>query len=249
LEKHGIKFKIGEKSNFYERDKLMFFLPELAVFVSDSAGDIASTVESLKPETILILSKKQDLPRFLQYGTNVILFDSTSEKEPLVAFDKDTFVESSEERIIEKIALDIDTYSLKLRGKEHDKLVEAFRKIGAELGFVTHTEMSQKGTTVDVVWLNRDGSVEVAIEVETSTQWKKDIVTTWETSPKLAIILTHYKTDKGTQEIIQYNLLQYMPHRLLFISYLQKKAYLIERGNIIKSYNIRPAEDLDATHS
>lgn len=243
LEKHGIKFRTGERSSFYERDELMFFLPELEVFVSDSTEDLTSTVESLKPESLLVLGRKQDLPRLLVYGINVVLFDPTSQNETLITFDKDTPVESSQVRIIEKIVLNLDIYSAGLRGKEHDKLVGAFRKIGEELGFVTQAEMLQKGTKLDVVWLSRDGMVEVAIEVETSAQWKKDIVTTWETSPKLAIVLTHYKTDKATQDIIQYNLLQYMPHKLLFISYLQKKAYLIEKGNIIKSYDIRPTED------
>jgi hypothetical protein len=136
----------------------------------------------------------------------------------------------------------LDRYSSQIRGKEHDKLVEAFKKIGEELGFVTQAEMLQRGARVDVVWINRDGKVEVAIEVETSAQWKKDIVTTWETSPRLAVVLAHYKTDKGTEDITQYDLLQYMPHRLFFISYLQKKAYLVEKARIVKAYDIKTAE-------
>ncbi len=56
------------------------------------------------------------------------------------------------------------------------------------------------------------------------------------------MILTHYKTDKGVEDIVQYNLLQFMPHRLLFVSYLQKKAYLIERGRIVRAYDVKPGE-------
>jgi hypothetical protein len=158
--------------------------------------------------------------------------------------ENDDLPKSSEERIIERIVSDLDQYSSKVRGKEHDKLVEAFRKIGEELGYIAQTELSQKGARVEVVWLSRDGKVQVAIEVETSAQWKKDIVTTWESSPKLAVVLAHYKTDKGTEDITQYNLLQYMPHKLLFISYLQKKAYLTEKGSIIKTYYVKSAESV-----
>ncbi len=243
LETHGINFIAGEKERFFERDRLIFYLPDLRVFVSDSFRDPAPTIKSLKPESLLVFGTKQDLPNFLQFGTNVILFDTTVENSSLVVFDKNLPVESSKERIIERIVSNLDQYSSGVRGKEHDKLTEAFRKIGEELGFISQAEMSQKGARVDVVWLNRNGKVEVAIEVETSAQWKKDIVTTWETSPTLAVVLAHYKTDKGTEDITQYNLLKYMPHKLLFISYLQKKAYLIEKGSIIKAYEIKSAEN------
>ncbi len=99
--------------------------------------------------------------------------------------------------------------------------------------------MAQKGARVDVVWLGNKGKVDVAIEVETSAQWKKDIVTTWETSPRLAVVLAHFKTDKAIEDIVQYELLQQMPHRLLFMGYIQKKAWLIEKGRIIRSYDVR----------
>ena len=241
VENHDIKYCSGEKERFFERDQLMFYLPDLSVFVSDSFSD--PTIESLKPDTLLAFGGKQELPNLLQYGKNVILFDTSVENNVLVVFDKNLRVEGSEEIIIERIVSDLDQYSSELRGKEHDKLVEAFRKIGEELGYIAQTELSEKGARVDVVWLSRDGKVQVAIEVETSAQWKKDIVTTWESSPKLAVVLAHYKTDKGTEDITQYDLLQYMPHKLLFISYLQKKAYLIEKGNIIKSYDVKSAEN------
>jgi hypothetical protein len=242
LEKHAIKYVAGEERRFYESHSLELYLPDLRVLVSDTSGDLTPTIESLKPDSLLAFETKKDLPHLLQFGTNVILFDPAAEKNALIVFDKNSPVESSEERIIQKIISDLDRYSSEVRGKEHDKLVEAFRKIGEELGFVTQAEMAQKGARVDVVWLAKDGEAQVAIEVETSAQWKKDIVTTWETSPKLAVVLAHYKSDKGVQDIIQYNLLQYMPHRLLFISYLQKKAYLIEKQNIIGSYDIETAE-------
>jgi hypothetical protein len=242
LEKYGITYVSGEQQTLFERDELMYQLPDLGVLISDSSRDLTPTIESLKPNCLLAFGRKQKLPPFLHYGTNVILFDTTAEKDAFFVFDRNAPIEASQERIIEMIVTHLDGYSSEVRGKEHDKLIEAFRRIGEELGFITEAEMSQKGARVDIVWLGRDGNVEVAIEVETSAQWKKDIVTTWETSPKLAVVLAHYKTDKGTEDITQYNLLQHMPHNLLFISYLQKRAYLIEKGDIIRAFDMETAK-------
>ena len=107
--------------------------------------------------------------------------------------------------------------------------------------FTPQTEVAQKGARVDLVWLGDKGKVEVAIEVETSAQWKKDVVTTWESFPILAIVLAHYKTEKAIEDLVQYGLLQQMPHKLLFIGYIQKKAYLIVKGVILKSYDLKSA--------
>ena len=153
-------------------------------------------------------------------------------------FDKDKKVEESIDNIVQAIVEKIERYSDEIRGKEHDRLVAAFQRLGQELGFVVQPELQEKGTRVDLVWLDRSANVHAAIEVETSAQWKKDIVTTWEASPKLAVILTHYKTDKGIDDVIQYKLLESMPHKLLMINYLLKKAYLIEGQQIVKYYDM-----------
>ncbi len=220
---------------------LMTYLPDLGVFASDSLAGLEEAVEALKPDTILVLQRKQSLPRFLEFDTNVILFDPEAEKDPILVYDRNRVVEKFEETLIDAVLENLDEYSSEVRGKEHDRLTAAFERIGKELGFIPQTEMALKGARVDVVWLGDKGKVEVAIEVETSAQWKKDIVTTWETSPRLAIVLAHFKTEKAVDDIVQYSLLQQMPHRLLFIGYTQKKAYLIERGVILKSYNVRLA--------
>jgi hypothetical protein len=241
LEKHGIKFQSGESDRFHQRGEFMDFLPDLGVFASDSVHGLSETVEALRPDSLLAFSKKQTLPKFLQFGTNVILFDPEAEKEPMLIYDRTTPVENSVEVIINGVLEKLDNYSSQIRGKEHDKLIAAFERIGKEFGFIPQTEMAQKGSRVDVVWLGDKGTVEVAIEVETSAQWKKDIVTTWESSPRLAVVLAHFKTDKAVEDIVQYSLLQQMPHKLLFIGYIQKKAYLIEKGSIVKSYTLKSA--------
>ncbi len=241
LDKNRIKYIGSEGENQTQENQLMLSLPDLNTFVSDSPQHVMAAVDLLHPETLLVFGPKELLPACLQYGTNVMLFDPDAAAPQLTVFDTNLQVEESEERIIEAIVSNLDHYSSEVRGKEHDKLVEAFKRIGGELGYIPQAELPGKGARVDVAWLDKKAGVHVAIEVETSAQWKKDVVTTWETSPRLAIILTHYKTDKGVEDIVQYNLLRYMPHRLLFISYLQKKAYLLERGSIIRSYVVASA--------
>jgi|TARA_B100000809_G_scaffold208155_1_gene210748 hypothetical protein len=45
-------------------------------------------------------------------------------------------------------------------------------------------------------------------------------------------------TEKAIMDIIQDILLKLMLHKLLFINNISKKAYLVERQNILKYYNI-----------
>ena len=92
-----------------------------------------------------------------------------------------------------------------------------------------------KGNRVDLIWLDRNGAIFSALEVETTlSKWKKDLVTTWETEPEFAVILTRAKSEKSIKDIIQYTLLKDMPHKLLFVNITSKKAYLVENQEILK---------------
>ena len=84
------------------------------------------------------------------------------------------------------------------------------------------------------------------MEVETASQWKKDVLTTWESEPKFAVILEHSKSEKGIKDITQYSLLKYMPHKLLFINNITKKAYLVEKQNVLKFYDIEKREEIES---
>ncbi len=240
LEKHKIEYVAPQEENSY-RDGFIFHLPEYGVVLTGSYREIESTIQAVKPECVVAFGAKQELVRYLGLGVNVIVFDEQAANDRFTILDREVKVEQSIENIIQTIVEKLDQYSSEVRGKEHDRLIAAFQKIGRELGFIAQQELSQKGARVDVVWLNREGGVDVAIEVQVSAQWKKDIVTTWETGPKLAVVLTHYKTDKALTDVIQYNLLQYMPHKLLLINYSLKKAYLLEKQEIIRAYDLKTA--------
>jgi len=238
LEKNKIQYVTSEKES-YRPIEATFYLPEFKVFLTDAYRDVEETIKALNPFCILTFGSKQDLIRYLGFSTNVIIFDENAKDQQFIIFDRDIRVEQSIEKIIQTIVQKLDEYSDKVRGKEHDRLIAAFQRIGQDLGFIVQSEIPMKGIRVDVIWLNREGKIDVAIEVETSAQWKKDVITTWESEPRLAVILAHYKTDKAVSDAIQYNLLEYMPHKLLLINYLIKKAYLIEKGCILKIYDLK----------
>jgi hypothetical protein len=76
-----------------------------------------------------------------------------------------------------------------LRGNDHDRTIDALSRIGTSMGYVSKTEFSQPGVRIDLVWYDREGNIQVACEVETSSTWKKDLISTWEVEPSLAIIV------------------------------------------------------------
>lgn len=238
LQKHNIRFVVQQTDRRYPfQQGPNHYLSELRTIVTDSSRDLENLVPIAQPMCVLTFGTKRDLVRCLGLGTHVIMVDE-ADSGHIFTFDKDKKVVESIDKIVQAIVEKIERYSDEVRGKEHDRLVAAFQRLGQELGFVVQPELQEKGTRVDLVWLDRSGNVHTAIEVETSAQWKKDIVTTWEASPKLAVILTHYKTDKGISDMIQYKLLENMPHKLLMINYLLKKAFLIEGQQIVKYYDM-----------
>ena len=243
LQKHNIRFVAQETDRRYPLQQgLNHYFPELNTIVTESSRDLENLAQIAQPTCVLTFGKKADLVRCLGLGTHVIIVEEGDSGQVFV-FDKDKKVKESIDKIVQAIMGKIEPYSNEVRGKEHDRLVAAFQRIGQELGFIVQPELQEKGIRVDLVWFDRSGNVHTAIEVETSAQWKKDIVTTWETSPKLAVILTHYKTDKGITDAIQYKLLENMPHKLLMINYLLKKAYLIEGQQIVKYYDMAETQE------
>lgn len=238
LRKYNIRFVTQENERRHSlRRGLNHYLPDLNTIVTDTTRDLDNLAQIVKPACILAFGTKADLIRCLGLDTHIIILEDGNSGQIFV-FDKDKRVEESIDKIVHAIVEKIEPYSNEVRGKEHDRLVAAFQRLGQELGFVAQPELAEKGFRVDLVWFDRSGNVHTAIEIETSAQWKKDIVTTWETSPKLAIILTHYKTEKGITDAIQYRLLENMPHKLLMINYFMKKAYLIEGQQIVKYYDM-----------
>jgi len=245
LKKHNLDFTEFEYSDRINRGINQFFLKKYNALLSEKSREIDSVIEKIKPEILILQGNKQDIVDYLKYGVDLIIFDDSEDaKQRFFLFDKNKKIEEDVEKCCLHIIQNLESYSDEIRGKEHDKLIGALEKIGKDLGYIPQREISSKGSRVDLVWLDRNGKIFSALEVETASQWKKDIITTWETEPKLAVILAHYKSEKGIKDIVQYILLKDMPHKLLFINNVTKKAYLVEKQNILKYYDIEKQEEI-----
>lgn len=230
----------------FGRGDLLLFLTEHSALITDHFRELESTIEKLKPEIIIVQGTKKSIIDYLKYDVSLIIFDdSRNAKQRFFLFDNDKKVEKNIEKCCLHIIRNLDVYSDKIRAKEHDKLIGSLEKIGHELGYVPQREVKNKGSRVDLIWLDRNGTVFSALEIETGSEWKKDLITTWETEPKLAVILAHSKSEKGIKNIIQYTLLKDMPHKLLFINNTSKKAYLIGDKNVLKYYDIEKKEEIE----
>lgn len=248
LKKKGLEFNEIEHELGTFRRFLEFYLPHRKALLTHQHKELDKTIEKLKPETIIISGKKEDIIEFLQYDANLVIFDDDEKAaQRYYLFDKSKEVETDIEKCCLHIIENLEKYSDEIRGKEADKLIEALVRIGREIGFITEREFGNKGNRLDAVWLDRNGSVFCALEVETSSTWKKDIVTTWETEPKLAVIVSHYKTEKGIKDILQYVLLKNMPHKLLFINNESKKGYLIEKQSVLRYYDLVKKREISET--
>ena len=246
LKKQNMRFSEIITSSRFGRESLQFFLTDYKALLTEQSRDLDQTIEKLKPEIVILLGKKQSIIDYLKHDVHLIIFDDSKDvKQRFFLFDKDKKIEENIEKCCLHIIRNLETYSEKIRAKEHDKLIGALEKIGHELGYVPQREVPIKGSRVDLVWFDRNGDAFSALEVETSSTWKKDVVTTWEIEPKLAVILTHLKTEKGIKDIIQYTLLKDMPHKLLFINNITKKAYLVEKQDVLKYYDIEKKDEIE----
>jgi hypothetical protein len=246
LKNYGIESDQSESSPESLVDRSIdFMLPKFQAMITDKRKkDLEDLVSKVKPSIVISPGAKKDIAGYLGLGCHVILYDESAEgdKEKFTKFDKSRIVEQDDEKCCQVIAEKLDSYIEQERGKEHDRIIESLGRIGRELGFVSQREVTVKGSKVDLVWMQRDGSVFGSIEVETKSDLKKDVITTWELEPKLAIIVGHFQTDKSIMDMLTYSLLKYMEHKLLLINNTTKKAYFIFKQELLKVYDVRVSQ-------
>lgn len=124
----------------------------------------------------------------------------------------------------------------------HNALQEKLRELGYKLGFIAEVERPQFGR-VDVVWLNKQGHVEVAFEIEFSRNIEKALWKLCEISPKLAVLVvkaSHYGS--AFNKIIASNILKRLGQRLLLIELSNRSHVLIEGNKILALKGPRPLD-------
>lgn len=201
---------------------------------------LQNIVKYLKPELIVVFDEHANLPSYLEFKTNILFYN----EDGLFFYDKNRESEENVQRICDEIVNVLNRYIEKERGKEHDRIVSALSSIGEELGFVPQLEYNKgSGVRIDCVWFDRDGNIQVALEVETSSTWKKDLISTWEVEPKLAVIVGHAKSDKVATNLMKTSLMKSVPHLVLYINKPTEHAFLFDKQEMIKHYTIKQEEE------
>lgn len=213
-----------------------YYIPEYSILISLSRHNgFDDFLTYLDPELIVILfGSEKSLPSYLKYNKNILFVN----EDGVHLYDKNKKVETNIQNICNNILQHLNDRINDQRGNDHDRIISALNVIGSELGFVTQTEYSQSGVRIDLVWHDREGTIQVAGEVETSSTWKKDLISTWEVEPKLAIIVGFPKTDRVVKNLMNLTLMKYVPHPVLYINKYMDTAYLFNKQEIIKYYTI-----------
>lgn len=243
IEKMGLSAETGERErpsemiNFFpygREDLKTYYFRDLDVLLI-TMWEKKETIKHLNPSLLVILSDHTSLYRYLEYDTNILFYD----KDGFYLYDKERKVETEIAVICDTIISDLNKVMDGLRGNDHDRTISALNQIGAKMGYVPKTEFSQPGVRIDLVWYDRKGSIQVACEVETSSTWKKDLISTWEVEPRLAIIVGFAKTDRVAKNLMSITLMKYVPHQVLYINKYSGNVFLFEKNSLIKSYKLK----------
>ena len=245
LNEEQIEYEKGERNTegirgemlFFPHESRMFFLrkDEILINLSRFPSIDETVVSVLKPKLIVSFGEKATVVDLIAFNTDVLIFS----EEGFYVYDHTKSVEESLDVIVKSIVDKLENYSEKARGNDHDRVNIAFEKIGQELGYVPKREHAKRGLRVDCVWYDRQGKIQVAIEVETRGGLKKDILSTWEVEPQLSIIATFQKTDDTPKALLEFSLMKSIPHKLLYINLTTKNAFLFDKQTIVKKYSLK----------
>lgn len=225
---------------YYLRQESIVILRSKWRTTSFELAKLQDIVKYLKPELIVVFDEHTNLPSYLEFKTNILFYN----EHGLFFYDKSREPEENIQRICDKIVNVLNRYIEKERGREHDRIVSALSSIGEELGFVPQLEYNKgSGVRIDCVWFDRNGNIQVALEVETSSTWKKDLISTWEVEPKLAIIVGHAKSDKVATNLMKVSLMKSIPHLVLYVNKLTEQAFLFDKQTMVKHYTLRQEEE------
>lgn len=230
------------ESNFYnlyqlKEESILIFVP--LRFVTRGRDKLKESTKYLEPELITLFDSYSNLPYYLSLNSNLLFYHDNK----FYFYDKNRPLNNDVKQACDVIEQKLVELIEDQRGKEHDRIILAFYLIGKEIGYIPQREYKKSGVIIDCVWLDKEGKVCVAIEVETSSTWKKDLISTWEVEPELAVIVGYTKTDKVARNLIESTLMKNIPHPLLYINKFTNHAFLFEKQEIVRNYNLKAETD------
>lgn len=251
LNLNGLKYEdLKEEENqsiWSMSGRIFYFLPENSIVISQQSrwtsaardvDNLSDFTKYLHPTLIVVFDSSTNLPSYMKLDTNIFFYT----EEGMFFYDKNRKIEEDLNKICEKIVSSLNVYVDKERGAEHDRVISALCSIGQDLGYVPQKEYGKSAVRIDCVWFDRKGKIQIASEVETSSTWKKDLISTWEVEPKLAIIVSFQNTDNTAKSLMKLSLMKYVPHNVLYINKQTDNAYLFEKQEIVKHYELNREE-------
>jgi hypothetical protein len=150
-----------------------------------------------------------------------------------LAFSYSTHPEVSLEKIAEMMASRLLPSVLNDTIPRHSALIKALSMMGRELGYYPLREYAMSYIRVDCVWLSPSGEVFAALEVETSGDIKKDIVSIWQTQPKLGIILGQMRSESVLLKYCQSEAIKNAPFPIMLVAMDICELVVVEMGVVL----------------
>jgi len=150
-----------------------------------------------------------------------------------LAFSYSTHPDVSLEKIAKTMAAKLLPSVLNDTIPRHRALIKALSMMGRELGYYPLREYTMSYIRVDCVWLSPSGEVLAALEVETSGDIKKDIVSIWQTQPKLGIILGQMRSESVLLKYCQSEAIKNAPFPMMLVAMDICELVVVEKGVVL----------------
>lgn len=247
--KRGLFTKIAEEHNIkteylledsFRGTRIEFYLPKEEVIISEKDID-EDKLEGYNPKLLVLFCEPSNIVNYLEHDCDILVVSEEGNR----FVDSDREIEDSLEEIINRLVRDLMELRKDESGKDHDRIQSAMMNLGQEMGFFPEEEYGITGLKADIVWRERnEGDITVCGEIETSAGWKKDILSTWEPQPELAVLIsTRHKTNKIAEDLAELSVMEFMPHKFLFLNFKTEDGFLFEGNEPIAKYTI--GEDIN----
>jgi len=150
-----------------------------------------------------------------------------------LAFSYSTHPDVSLEKIAETMAARLLPSVVNDTIPRHRALIKALSMMARELGYYPLREYAMSYIRVDCVWLSPSGEVFAAFEVETSGDIKKDIVSIWQTQPKLGIILGQMRSESVLLKYCQSEAIKNAPFPMMLVAMDMCELIVVEKGVVL----------------
>jgi hypothetical protein len=178
----------------------------------------------------ILRSTERSLPKNVPEYERYLNLDLVREG---LAFSYSTHPDVSLEKIAEMMAARLLPSVLNNTIPRQRALIRALSTMARELGYYPLREYVMSYMRVNCVWLSPSGEVFAAIEVKTSGDIKKAIVSIWQAQPKLGIILGQMRSESALLGYCQSEAIKNAPFPIMLVAMDMCELVVVEKGVVI----------------